>query len=210
MSTAAQVAANRANAEHSTGPRTEQGKARVALNPLIHGLSRAKMFLPGEAPEEFIEIQKEFSASFRCHSSAEAALVGEAALAWWKIRRIAEWQAAIIESGLNGPDMPEPLARLFGSSHEAALKILHRYETSAHGLLNRALNHLRLLQKQREADADAARHRRSAAATDAMFKYVNGSLPNTQAEDDAAFEKFLNGAKPNRTTPIRPVAPSER
>lgn len=35
--TSASLAARRANALKSTGPRTEQGKARVALNPLQHG-----------------------------------------------------------------------------------------------------------------------------------------------------------------------------
>ncbi|HEV2425538.1 MAG TPA: hypothetical protein VGZ29_11985 [Terriglobia bacterium] len=35
--TPASLAARRANALKSTGPRTEQGKARVALNPLRHG-----------------------------------------------------------------------------------------------------------------------------------------------------------------------------
>ncbi len=33
-----QVAANQANAHKSTGPRTEQGKRRVRLNGLKHGL----------------------------------------------------------------------------------------------------------------------------------------------------------------------------
>src|SRR5271169_1490305 len=35
--TPASLAARRANALKSTGPRTERGKARVALNPLKHG-----------------------------------------------------------------------------------------------------------------------------------------------------------------------------
>jgi hypothetical protein len=35
--TPAALAARRANALKSTGPRTERGKARVALNPLKHG-----------------------------------------------------------------------------------------------------------------------------------------------------------------------------
>jgi len=35
--TPALLAANRANSRKSTGPRTERGKARAALNPLKHG-----------------------------------------------------------------------------------------------------------------------------------------------------------------------------
>ena len=36
--------ANRANARHSTGPRTESGKQRSSLNALRHGLSARKSF----------------------------------------------------------------------------------------------------------------------------------------------------------------------
>lgn len=39
MASAAQLEANRANAQLSTGPRTEAGKARSALNATTHGLT---------------------------------------------------------------------------------------------------------------------------------------------------------------------------
>ena len=48
MSTAAQVTANLANAQHSTGPRTETGKAASSQNALKHGLTAKTVLLPGE------------------------------------------------------------------------------------------------------------------------------------------------------------------
>ena len=39
MTSTRKIAANRANAQASTGPRTRQGKARTALNACRHGLS---------------------------------------------------------------------------------------------------------------------------------------------------------------------------
>ncbi|HEY7615839.1 MAG TPA: hypothetical protein VH744_03475, partial [Terriglobales bacterium] len=54
MATLAQIAANRANAQLSTGPRTEAGKAAVAQNRATHGLSGAAFFLlPHEDEAEF-------------------------------------------------------------------------------------------------------------------------------------------------------------
>ena len=43
-----QIKANKQNAQHSTGPRTENGKARVALNALKHGLTGKQIVLPHE------------------------------------------------------------------------------------------------------------------------------------------------------------------
>src|SRR5690242_16938308 len=46
--TSPQTRANRANAQHSTGPRTEEGKRRSSLNALRHGLTGHVIVLPGE------------------------------------------------------------------------------------------------------------------------------------------------------------------
>ena len=44
----AQLAANRANATHSTGPRTEEGQKRSSLNAMKHGLTGRTVLLPRE------------------------------------------------------------------------------------------------------------------------------------------------------------------
>ena len=49
MATRAQIKANHKNAKKSTGPRTDEGKARVAKNALKHGLLARDTVLPGEA-----------------------------------------------------------------------------------------------------------------------------------------------------------------
>ena len=49
--TAAKLAANRANALKSTGPRTRRGKARVTLNALKHGRLRLEV-LPQPPPDQ--------------------------------------------------------------------------------------------------------------------------------------------------------------
>ncbi len=53
MATAAQIAANRRNAQKSTGPRTPEGNAVVAQNAIKHGLLAQEVVIKGEDPGEF-------------------------------------------------------------------------------------------------------------------------------------------------------------
>lgn len=53
MSSEAKIEANRENAQRSTGPRTEAGKAKSAQNARQHGLSARTLFIPEERRDEF-------------------------------------------------------------------------------------------------------------------------------------------------------------
>ncbi len=53
MASAAQISANRSNAQKSTGPWTPEGKAVVAQNAVKHGLLAREGVLRGEDAEEF-------------------------------------------------------------------------------------------------------------------------------------------------------------
>jgi hypothetical protein len=53
MATPNQIAANKANAQKSTGPKTAEGKAASSLNRLSHGFASHATIIPGENPEEF-------------------------------------------------------------------------------------------------------------------------------------------------------------
>jgi hypothetical protein len=48
MTSDKQGAANRRNAQKSTGPKTPEGKAAVRLNAMKHGLLSKDVLLPGE------------------------------------------------------------------------------------------------------------------------------------------------------------------
>jgi hypothetical protein len=53
MATAAQIQANRSNAQKSTGPRTAEGKERASQNAVKHGLLAKEAVIQGEDPAEF-------------------------------------------------------------------------------------------------------------------------------------------------------------
>jgi hypothetical protein len=74
MASAAQVAANRANAQASTGPRSEEGKARSAQNALKHGLCAERLLLDGEEPEAWEALRADYLARLAPHGEAEERL----------------------------------------------------------------------------------------------------------------------------------------
>jgi len=53
-----QLAANRANAAHSCGPKTEEGKKRSSLNATRHGLTARAVVLPREDQNEYLAFSK--------------------------------------------------------------------------------------------------------------------------------------------------------
>ncbi len=53
MATLRQIAANRLNAQKSTGPKTEEGKAQSCRNALVHGISGDGVVLPDEQETAF-------------------------------------------------------------------------------------------------------------------------------------------------------------
>jgi hypothetical protein len=87
MATLTQIDANRANAQHSTGPRTLEGKARSARNNLRHGFRSQTVILPGEDPAEYSAMLAELTAHLHPASLTETRLVREMADAEWRLRR---------------------------------------------------------------------------------------------------------------------------
>ena len=73
----ARAVTNRANSQHSTGPRTEIGKQRSSLNALRHGLTAASSVLPTENRAAFEDHSRGFFAEYKPANSTETQLVQE-------------------------------------------------------------------------------------------------------------------------------------
>src|SRR5687767_2476866 len=127
MLTQEQLTANRANAQHSTGPISEEGKAKVARNAVTHGLASRNIFLPGEDPADWHLLRDQLRESFHAEGAIDGLFLDEATHAAWKLRRIEEWTTMLIHAAFQNQPVPGPLARLFGADHESAMKRLERY-----------------------------------------------------------------------------------
>ena len=88
----ARLAANRANAQRSTGPRTPEGKARSRQNAVKHGLFSSTLGPAGEKfnenRAEFEALWAEFSEYYDPQGPDEALLVDRIATAWWQLARL--------------------------------------------------------------------------------------------------------------------------
>jgi hypothetical protein len=88
MSSAAQLAANQANARRSTGPITEQGKAASSHNNLRHGFRSQTVLLPGDDPAAYEALLADLSEYYAPGDLTELRFVREMADADWRLRRV--------------------------------------------------------------------------------------------------------------------------
>jgi hypothetical protein len=98
MASQRQIEANRRNAQNSTGPRTEAGKERSKRNALKHGLRSEEVVLPTEDPLAFKEHLEAWVEDWQPPSMARRALVEQAAVATWRLRRCIRLETARITS----------------------------------------------------------------------------------------------------------------
>ena len=95
MATDRQIEANRQNAQLSTGPRSAEGKQRVAANALQHGLTGRQIVLPNENPEEFDAFRRAFWDDLDPRGMLEEVLVDKIVADAWRVRRVPLLEAAI-------------------------------------------------------------------------------------------------------------------
>lgn len=156
MATPAQTAANRRNAQNSTGPRTAEGKAAVRLNSLTHGLRAQDALLPGEDEQAFAEIREAFHQQHHPEGPAELFCVEKMILSFWRNRRIAKIETDIFMNF--HPSQPEAYGDMTGvlgraftidSLGQDNFCRLARYESSIDRAFYRASKELQSLQKSR-------------------------------------------------------------
>ena len=133
MSTAAQVLANQANAQRSTGPTTDEGKAASARNNFRHGLASGQLIVPGEDPAEFEALAEGLFNEHQPGTTTEENLVLCMAQHFWLGQRAIRLQneAFIAGQGVN------------------QLSLLMRYQTSNQRAYNRCLGDLFKLRTER-------------------------------------------------------------
>jgi hypothetical protein len=96
MSTEKQIKANRQNAQKSTGPRTDEGKAAVSQNAVKHGLFTNSIIF-GENEDDFEAFHNEMLAELDPVGAVETTMAERIVSLWWRLKRAECMQNEVIE-----------------------------------------------------------------------------------------------------------------
>jgi len=94
-----QLRANRANATHSTGPRSSAGKAVSRLNALKHGALSMDVVLPTEDAGAYARFADRVHRELRPSGEVEKLLVNLITAYVWRLRRIIRAEGAVLVDG---------------------------------------------------------------------------------------------------------------
>ena len=146
MSTPSRAEINVANSQHSTGPRSAEGKQRSSRNALRHGLTAQTIVLPTEDPAAYQLHVKSYAAEYTPKGATESDLVRSLADLSWRLNRVAALETNLIDEAESAESLSKALANL--SMHSQRLS--RQSERTAAQL--RDLQTTRRAQEQAELD----------------------------------------------------------
>ncbi len=156
---------NRANAQHSTGPRTPAGKQRSSLNALRHGLTGHVIVLPSEDHTAYERHARRFFDDLQPKGALEDQLVQSLADTSWRLNRVAALETNLLTLGIHEQadniDTAHPEAHTalaMAASLREQTRALSNLSTHEHRLsrqFERTLNQLREIQAERRANEKA-------------------------------------------------------
>ena len=169
MSTQSQIAANQANAQQSTGPRSVEGKSIASQNSTKHGLTGKFVLIAGEDPDEYQTYMEEYFAQHNPATMDEQFLVRQMADAMWRLRRVQRLEAPLFNNAPIGSPFADP-------DFSSELLKLNRYEKSLESSYFRASRELRIIRKEQ---TDAVKKGRKSRKSPRSKQRRSKKLPNS-------------------------------
>ena len=218
MATDKQIAANRLNAQKSTGPKTPEGRAAVRLNGVTHGLTAETIVLKGESESDFKNLFDSLEVEHAPATPTEEALVVQLAMATWRLRRLYHSEAgfytyqmkslADLDKNLNLDDAAR-LGRVTNWSSKT-VDTFHRQEGRLERSFYRALHELQRLRKARESNlalvSQPAQEDPVAQVPDLPTKQTNGIHPPPDPEiPEPTSDPIQNPDPPTPPAAGRPI-----
>ena len=185
MATPAQSLTNKQNAQHSTGPRTAEGKQKSSLNALRHGLTGQLVVLPGEDAQAYAAFRETVFHDFAPSGSLELVLIQTICDTQWRLERARNLETNLVALA-HHEDIPAAIAAVTDPAERTALITAHGYDKRERTLRNLQLQEARLQRTLFKALADlkeAQAARRDAAqallnkAVDTRTDCRNNNIP---------------------------------
>jgi hypothetical protein len=161
MATSSRIEINRANAQHSTGPKTEAGKQKSSLNALRHGLTGQIVVMPTEDLQAYQLHLKSFAEEYNPKGATESNLVQALADASWRLNRVAALETNLLILGITQECDPIAGALAIASALESQSKALANLSMHSQRLsrqFERTVTQLRALQEIRLAKENSDLH----------------------------------------------------
>jgi hypothetical protein len=151
----AKLAANRANARHSTGP---ADTSRSRLNGLQHGLTSSQTVITGESQADYDEFRTGFLTDLNPQCEIEQLLADRVVTAAWRLKRFHRVENAFftnrIDEFLNSNPESDPdvaMANLFIDPAEVAkMRLFLRYQKAVEREYDKAMAEFRKACQERE------------------------------------------------------------
>jgi len=185
MATQAQVDANQANSQKSTGPKTPQGKAASSRNRLSHGFASSTRFVRGEDPAEFNLLLDDLLSEHQPATPTEQILVEQMAHHHWinlRATRLQDSEVAIhLKLGMTPTHLP----------------VFIRYQTAAERSFHKAHNELLKAQKKRETSKIGFESKKPEVAPEAPPKSEPKTPDPAPATEETPFPTLAEPQEPN-------------
>jgi hypothetical protein len=159
MSTQSQINANRMNAQHSTGPKTDAGKATSYHNAVKTALTGQTILLPNEDLEAYQKLGAVLIKRYQPLGTLEEHLVQSIINSEWRLLRIPNLEAGIYAIGhteLADQFSPLELELQTYLKYERQLKNLSLQESRLRRMRDKDIAELRALQTARQEKEESS------------------------------------------------------
>jgi len=215
----AQLAANRENAQKSTGPRTEAGRSAVRMNALKTGLTGRTVWIEEEDAPLYRKLAADFIQDLQPVGPQESALVQSVVDLHWRLEQIPGLLMALKTKGRQELlAKPEFHKYTTAAANMLDLEVTLQYEKQFRNLnlqesrlsrrREKEMAELRKLQQERKANEAAALERAATAHVVAEQSGQPFSYPGIGFEfSEAVFEAHLASLTPAQKEDLLKKAP---
>lgn len=201
---AAKAAANRLNAQKSTGPRTAEGKAAASRNAVTHGIFCKDLLVGDEDPAKLEAFQHGVCQRMKPRDAVEAQVVEQYLHCAWRLKRLRRTELWLYQDKVQvlkqqmgpqaGTDQRPPADQVVFRALQKnpdSLEKLARYEHRMFSTMLRCMKELRLLQQEEIEDTEEVENEAIASSDLSVQSEATEACAESKPKPEPALPKVL-------------------